>query len=219
MKQKIILGAAFVALAATSPAVLEAQQLPPAVIAVVNRNQIARDCTPCAAALGTLNQQRTALQALETQLVTPLQNEGNAIRTALQALPQGTQPDATLQQRMQAFENNRQTASNRLQAQGEQISQNEQYIVRQILQRMQPLIQNVANQRGATLTLDATDTLTLSPALDITAGVLALMNQNTAPFATTAPAPAPAPAPAGARPATPTPPAPAQPNRPRPQGR
>ena len=219
MKTKIILGAAFVALAAAAPAVLQAQQLPPAVIAVVNRNQIARDCTPCAAAIATLNQQRQQLQTLGQQLVTPLQNEGTAIQTAVNALPQGVQPDATLQQRIAAFNANRESVGTRLQTQEQQVSANEAYIVRQILQRMAPMIQNVANQRGATVTLDSTDTIFASPQVDITPAVLALMNANTAPFATTAPPPPPAPAPAGARPATPTPPAPAQPNRPRPQGR
>lgn len=218
MKTKIILGAAFVALAAAAPVVLQAQQLPPAIVAVVNRNQIARDCTPCAAAIATLNQQRQQLQALEQQLAAPLTNEGNAIRTALQALPQGGQPDAALQQRMQAFETNRQSAAQRLSAQNDQVERNQQYIIQQILLRMQPMIQQVANQRGAAVTLDSTDTLTVSPQLDITPAVLALMNANTAAFVTTAPAQAPAPAPAGARPATPTP-APATPGRPRPQGR
>ena len=50
MKTKIILGAAFVALAATAPAVLQAQQLPAPVIAVVNTDQIFATCTQCAAA-------------------------------------------------------------------------------------------------------------------------------------------------------------------------
>src|SRR6185503_3288347 len=140
MKTKILLGAAFVALAAAAPAVLQAQQLPPAVVAVVNRNQLARDCTPCAVALQNVNHQRQQVAQLEQQLVTPLQNEGNAIRTALQALPAGSQPDAALQQRMQNFENNRANAQNQLAARGAQVERNEQYIVQQILVRMQPLI-------------------------------------------------------------------------------
>lgn len=220
MKTKIILGAAFVALAAAAPAVLQAQQLPPAVIAVVNRNQIARDCTPCAAAIANLNQQRTSLQQLEQTLTAPLINERNAIAAAVQALPQNAQPDAALQARMQAFDTNRNNASNQLTQRGQQLERNQQYIIQQILVRMQPMIQQVANQRGATVTLDSESTLVASPAIDITTAVLALMNANTAAFATTAPPPpaAPAPAPAGTRPATPTP-APATPNRPRPQGR
>jgi len=67
----------------------------------------------------------------------------------------------------------------------------------------------------ATIVLDSSQALISSPALDLTAPVLAIVNQNTAPFNVNAPAPTPAPAAAG-RPATP---APATPNRPRPQGR
>jgi Skp family chaperone for outer membrane proteins len=213
MKTKILLGAAFVALAAAAPAVLQAQQLPPAVIAVVNRNQVARDCTPCAAAIANLSQQRTSLQQFETQLTTPLVNERNAIAAAVQALPQGAQPDAALQQRMQTFDTNRTNASNQLTARGQQLERNQQYIIQQILVRMQPMIQQVANQRGASLTLDADSALVVSPQIDITPAVLALMNANTAAFSTTAPPP-----PATPAPATPTP-APGTPPRPRPQGR
>ncbi|MGZ8336069.1 MAG: hypothetical protein ACXWU1_05345, partial [Allosphingosinicella sp.] len=44
--------------------------------------------------------QDTALEQRRTQLATPLQTEANAIDTALRALPQGTQPDAAMQQRV-----------------------------------------------------------------------------------------------------------------------
>lgn len=220
MKKTYLLGSAIAVLVAAAPAVLQAQQLPPAVVAVVNRTQIARDCTPCAAALQNLSQQGQQYQQFEQQQLQPLQNEGNAIRTALQALPQGGQPDAQLTQRIQTFENNRTNVQNQLAARQEQIRRNEQYIVNQILMRMQPLIQQISTQRGATLTIDSGDALFAAPQIDITPAVLALMNQNTAAFATVAPAPTP-PAPAAARPGTPAPatPAPAQPNRPRPQGR
>jgi hypothetical protein len=85
-------------------------------------------------------------------------------------------------------------------------------VVNQIIQRMQPLIQQAATARGASVTLDASTVLTFAPQLDITPAVLALMNQNAAPFGTTAPPPAQPPAQAPAA-------TPAQPNRPRPQGR
>jgi len=65
------------------------------------------------------------------------------------------------------------------------------------------------------MVVDRAAALEVSPAVDVTAQVLAIMNQNTAPFNVNAPAQAPATAPA-TRPAT----APATtPPRPRPQGR
>ncbi|HTU11067.1 MAG TPA: OmpH family outer membrane protein [Allosphingosinicella sp.] len=218
MKKTIILGAAFAALAVAAPAVMQAQQLPPAVVAVVNRDQIAQQCTQCTVATTALNAQGQQYQARETQLLTPLRAEGQAIQTAINALPQGGQPDAALAARIQTFQTNSQAAERELGTAQQNLRRNQQHVISQIIQRMQPLIQQAANARGATVTLDASTILSFSPQIDITPQVLALMNQNATPFGTTAPPPPQAPAQTGARPATPTP-APAQPNRPRPQGR
>jgi Skp family chaperone for outer membrane proteins len=220
MKTKIILGAAFVALASAAPAVLQAQQLPQAVIATVNRSQIARDCAQCVVATNALNQQGQQYQAREQQLVGPLQTEQQAIQTAINALPQGGQPDQALQNRIRTWETNRDAAQAELARAQQTLQRNQQWVVGQILQRMQPLIIQVAQQRGASVAMDTSDLLWASPQLDITPAVMALMNQNAAPFTAVAPPPqqrpAAVPAPAGTRPPTP---APAQPNRPRPQGR
>ena len=66
MKTKILLGAAFVALAASAPAVLQAQQLPAPVIAVVNTDQIFTTCTQCAAANTQLQAQAAGVLAVES---------------------------------------------------------------------------------------------------------------------------------------------------------
>ena len=220
MKTKILLGAAFVALASTAPVVLQAQQLPQAVVAVVNRSQIAQQCTQCVAATNALNAQGQQYQAREQQLVGPLQTEQNAIQTAINALPQGGQPDQTLQNRIRTWETNRDAAQAELARAQQTLQRNQQFVVQQILQRMQPLIVQVTQQRGASIAMDSSDLLFASPQLDITPAVMALMNQNAAAFNPVAPPPqqrpAATPAPAGTRPPAP---APAQPNRPRPQGR
>jgi outer membrane protein len=214
---RLLLGTAFAALALATPVAAQAQQLPPAVIAVVDRDRIAGSCTQCAAATAQLNAQGQAYQARETQLLTPLRTEGQAIQTALNALPQGGQPDAALQARAQTFDTNRQAAERELGQAQATIRRNQQFVVSQIIERMNPLIQQVTRERGANLAMDVSLTLATNPAINITDAVLALMNQNNTPFNVTAPPPAaPAAQPPGARPATPPP---AQPNRPRPQGR
>jgi len=91
---RLILNTTLAALALASPAVAVAQQLPAAVIAVVDRDQIATTCTQCVAATQQLQAQGTAYQQRETQLTTPLNTEGQAIQAAINALPQGGQPDA-----------------------------------------------------------------------------------------------------------------------------
>jgi Skp family chaperone for outer membrane proteins len=213
MKNKLLFGSALAGLAIAAPLTLSAQQLPPAAVAVVNQNQIAQQCTQCAAALQQLQSQGQQLQARAQQLGTPLQTEEQAIRAAIAALPQGGQPDAALQARIRTFQTNQNAAQNELTGRQETLRRNEAYVLNQIGQRLTPLVQQIALQRGATVTLDSSQVVQSSPAIDITPAVLALMNLNNTPFSTTAPPPAPAPA-------TPTAtPAPAQPNRPRPSGR
>ncbi|HYD11816.1 MAG TPA: OmpH family outer membrane protein [Allosphingosinicella sp.] len=213
MKTKIILGAAFVALAATAPAVLQAQQLPAPVIAVVNTDQIFGTCTQCAAANTQLQAQANQLQQRVQALQTQIQTEGNAIEPLIRAL-NGAQPDAALTTRIQNFQTMQQNAEREIAASRERIQRNVNFVRQQIGQRVQPAIATVQQQRGATIVVDTSQVLASSPALDITPAVLAIVNQNATPLNVNAPQQA-----APARPGTPTPPAPAQPNRPRPQGR
>jgi len=216
MKTKIILGAAFVALAATAPAVLQAQQLPAPVIAVVNTDQIFGTCTQCVAAQTQIQAQATALQQRVQALQTQIQTEGNAIEPLVQnQTPEQIRANAALATRIQAFQTMQQNAEREITQSRERVQRNLNFVRQQIGERIRPAIATVQQQRGATIVLDTSQVLSSSPALDVTPAVLAIVNQNSAPFNVNAPAPTPAPAAAG-RPATP---APATPNRPRPQGR
>lgn len=194
------------------PVAAQAQQLPAAVVAVVDRDEIARTCTQCAAAGQQLQAQVNAYQQRETQLATQVQTEQRAIEAALNAVPQGQQPPAALQTRIQAFQTLRSNAANELGPRQDQLRRNQAFLVQQILQRMDPLITQVMQQRGANIAVDVGSTVAHQQALNITAAVLALMNANTAAFNVNAPAqqqPAQQPA------ATPQ----QQQQRPRPQGR
>jgi outer membrane protein len=215
---KYLLSSAIAGLALATPMAASAQAIPGAVIAVVDRDRIATSCTQCAVAAQQIQAQIQQFQARETQLTTPLQTEGQAIQTAINAIPQGGQPDPALRARLQTFQGNQQAAERELSQRQETINRNRQFLVQQIVTRMDPLVGQVTRERGANLALDVATTLAHNPALDVTDAVLALMNQNAAPFSVTAPAPAqpPAAAPTAPRPAG-TPP-PATP-RPRPQGR
>jgi outer membrane protein len=210
---KQLFSAAIAALALAAPVAASAQQLPPAVVAVIDRDRIAATCAQCAAASQQLQAQITALQQREQQLTAPLQTEGQAIQALINALPQGGQPDAALQARARTWETNRTAAANELQQRQETVRRNQGFVVNQILQRMNPLIQQVMQQRGANVALDLDATLAHNQAINVTAAVLALMNANTTPFNVTAPPPQQPAAQPAAQPAQP------QQNRPRPQGR
>ena len=185
---RLILNTTLAALALASPAVAVAQQLPAAVIAVVDRDQIATTCTQCVAATQQLQAQGTAYQQREQQLTAPLNTEGQAIQTAINALPQGGQPDAALQARIQTYRNNQKAAATELQGRQETIRRNQMFVVRQMTERMDPLIGQVTRSRGANIAVDISATLAHNPAINVTADVLALMNQNNTPFNVNAPA-------------------------------
>ena len=217
MKKKIILGAAFVALAAAAPAVLQAQQLPAPSIAVVNTDQIFATCTQCTVAQAAIQGQATQLQQRIQTLQSQVQTEAAALEPLVRAL-NGAQPDAALATRIQNFNTMRENADRELTASRQRVERNLNFVRQQIGQRIQPAIQTVAQQRNANIVLDASQVLTSAPTLDITAAVLAIVNQNSTPLNVNAPPP-PATAPAPVSPGRPGTPAPTTPARPRPQGR
>jgi Skp family chaperone for outer membrane proteins len=202
----IILGSAAAVLALAIAPAASAQQLPPAVIAVVDTDQILTQCTACVAANGQLQVQQQQAQARAQQLQAPLQTEGQAIQTALGAL-QGRPADAALQARARTWENQRDAANRELQGREETLRRNIGFVRQQILQRLAPVVQQVAQQRGASIALDANATLWASPALDITPAVLAGLNAALPSVNVNAPPPQQqqAPAPAAQQPAPPRP--------------
>lgn len=169
------------------PAAAEAQRAPAAAIVVVDSNRAARECNACRTALQSLQSQAQALQTRVQTLSTQLQPERTSLETAVNAL--GTrQPDAALQQRIRAFQQREQQANQEL-ARGQQNLQSIQAnIVRQINERMGPVVNQVMAARGANLVLDTDARLASSPALDVTAAVIAGLN-SALPSITVAPLP------------------------------
>jgi len=88
---------------ALAPQVASAQNVPAAVVIIVDGNKAGTECTACRTALTQLQQQGQAIQTLRQQLATPLQTEGQQLQTAIDAL-KGKQPDAALQARITAFQ-------------------------------------------------------------------------------------------------------------------
>ena len=186
---KLTFGQLAAATAMTLSVAAQAQQLPAASIGVVDTDRIIRECTTCVAANTQLQAQVQQLQQRAQALGTPLQTEETALQTAVNAIPQGGQPDAALSARIQAFRTNQENAQREIAGRQQQIERNVAFIRQQIGQRLQPAIQQVAQQRGATIVLDRNATLNASPSVDITPAVLAIVNQNTTPLNVNAPPP------------------------------
>ena len=184
---KTILSAAALAAAVLAPAAASAQNLPAAVVAVVNLERVTAECTSCKTASAALRSQVTALENRQRALATPLETEAKALQAAVDAL-KGAQPDAALQARVRAFQQKQQQGAQEVQRQQQQIQRNQAYIQQQIGQKLGPIYRQVMQRRGANLMVETGTTLAAGASLDVTNDVLAALNAALPTIATTAPA-------------------------------
>ena len=198
--KKIILGAALSALALGVPGVAYAQKAPSAMIVVVNTDRVYRECTACVAAQGQLQALVNSSRTRAQELGQPLQTERQSLEEAAQALRNQsgaarTSAETALNTRLQAFQQ-KQTAAQQELAQAEQNIQSTQAnVLRQINERLNPIISQVMNARGANVALDTNATLARAANLDVTNQVLAQLNA-ALPSVSVTPLPAPATTPA-----------------------
>lgn len=182
----LLVSAAFAA-ALLTPAAASAQALPAAVVAVVDLDRVTAECNACKTAQAALKSQVEAYQTREKSLATPLQTEQKSIQAAVDAL-KGKEPDAALKTRVQAFQTKQQQAAQELQNQQQQIQRNQQYISKQIQDKLDPIYRQVMQRRGATVLIEAGATLATSQSVDVTNDILAGLNSALPSIVTTAPA-------------------------------
>lgn len=206
--KKLLLAAAASAVLASPVA---AQRVPQPSVAVVDTGRIYRDCTACRAATATLQTQIQQLNTRRTQLGQPIQSELQSIQQAAQAArnQQGAAAEATqrtLNQRLQTLQQRETTANQELQRLATNVQSTQANVARQINARLDPIISQVAQQRGANIAVDTQATLWAANTLDITDAVLAELNRQLPSVSVT-----PLPQQPGQQPA--------QQQQPRPQGR
>jgi outer membrane protein len=173
--RKNILMAAIAATMITVPTTVSAQRLPARVVAVVDTGNFYSDCTACAAARTQLQSQATALQTRQKTLTDQLRPEGQQLSTAVNAL-NGKQPDAALQARIKAFQDKEQAANQELQQGQQRLQSTQANILRQINERLNPIINQAMTARGANVAMDVDATLAHAATVNITADVLARLN-------------------------------------------
>lgn len=191
---KLTFGATAAALALAMPGVVQAQAIPPAVVAVVDTQRVLTQCTACVAANQQLQTQSQQLDQRVQQLSQPLQTEQQAIQAAVNALPQGQDPDAALQQRIQSFQTQTQNAQTEIQGRRQQLQRNASYVLEQLETPLNTAITQIMQQRGATIAMDRAATLAINPAVEITDAVLAALNAAVTSVNVNAPPPAQQPA-------------------------
>lgn len=190
---KTLLISAALAAAVVAPSAASAQAIPAAVVAVVDLDRVTAECNACKTAQAALRGQVEAYRTREQTLATPLETEQKSIQTAIDAL-KGKEPDAALKARVQSFQAKQQTAAQELSSQQQQIQRNQQYIQKQIQDKLGPIYQQVMQRRGANVLVEVGTTLAAAQNVDVTNDVLASLNASLPTIATTAPA---APAPQG----------------------
>ena len=169
------------------PAAAPAQGIPAAVIAVVDLEKVTADCNACKTAAASLRTKASALQARGKALGAPLETEQKSIQAAIDAL-KGAEPDAALQARIKAFEAKRQAGAAEMSRSQEQLQRDQQYIQKQIGDKLGPIYQQVMQKRGANVMLETGSTLATTTTVDVTPDVVAGLNVALPSIATTAPA-------------------------------
>jgi outer membrane protein len=172
---------------AISPSAAYAQAIPAAVIAVVDLEKVTAQCNACKTASAALRSQVTGLQNHQQSLAAPLQTEQKSIQAAIDAL-NGKDPDAALQARVRAFQTKQQQAEQELGGQQQQIQRNQQYVQKQIADKLGPIYTQVMQRRGANMMVEIGQTLASGASLDVTNDVLTALNSALPSVATTAPA-------------------------------
>ena len=184
---KKLLITALLATVAMVPAAAHAQAIPGAVVAVVDLEKITANCNACRTAKAALQSQITSLQNRQATLAAPLQTEGKSIQTALDAL-NGKEPDAALKSRAQAWDAKRQQAAQEVARGEQQIQANNQYVQKQIADKLGPIYSQVMQKRGANVMVEIGQTLASGANLDVTNDVLTALNAALPSIQTTAPA-------------------------------
>ena len=172
----LILSAAMAASLIAIPTAASAQRVPAAVVVVVDTDRVYRECTACRAAQTQLQSQVTALRNRQQTLQTQLQTEGQPLQQQVQAL-QGRQPDAALRQRLEQFQQKQEQANRELAQGQERLQSTQANVLRQINERLGPIVNQVMTARGGNLAVSSEAALAHAPAVDVTSDVLARLNQ------------------------------------------
>jgi len=178
---------ASLAASAVIPSAVQAQAIPPAIVAVVDLDRVTRECNACKTASAALQSQFTAEDSRERALAAPLQTEQQAIQTAINAL-NGKEPDAALKTRAQTFQTKLQQAQEQAARGQQQIKNNQQYVQKQIVDKLGPIYRQVMQRRGANIMVEQGATLAAANTVDVTTDIIAALNTALPTIQTTAPA-------------------------------
>jgi Skp family chaperone for outer membrane proteins len=100
----------------------------------------------------------------------------------------GAEPDAALKARISAFQTRQQNGAQELQRQQDQIKRNQQYVQKQIADKLGPIYSQVMQRRGANIMVEQGATLATATSLYVTTDVIGALNTAMPTIQTVAPA-------------------------------
>ena len=169
--KKLTLSAAAIAGALTIAGPAQAQS-----ILVVDTDRIVSECTACRAAATQLQSQIQQGRTRAQQLEASLKPEAEAIQKAVQALG-NKQPDAALQQRVNAFRTKQQQGATELSNRENTIQSTQAHMQQQIATRLVQVVEQSRARRRASIVVTKGNTLASDSSIDITGEILTALNQ------------------------------------------
>jgi outer membrane protein len=187
MMKKLVIALAL-ASAATVAAPVAAQTLPPAVIVVVNLDQVFQD-----SAAGKIAQTelKTRLDGIQSRLASLRTSFGAEEQTLAKSQPPQTATPAVIQAwqaKVKDFTTRKTQAEQELQKRDQDFQASRQYVLKQINDGAQPIITQIMKERGASIAVPEGATLQHAASIDVTTDVIARLDKSLPRVSSTAPA-------------------------------
>jgi outer membrane protein len=186
--KKLIIALALATAAVSAP--VAAQTLPPAVIIIVNMDQVFQQSAAGKAAQAEL---KTRLDGIQARLASLRTSFGTEEQTLSQTRPTAPGPAATAwEAKVKDFTTRKTQAEQELAKRDADFQASRQSVLKQINDGAQPIITTIMKERGATIALAEGATLQHSAAIDVTSDVIARIDKALPRVSTATPAATPA---------------------------
>ncbi len=188
--KKLLISLALASAAIAAP--VAAQTLPPAVIVIVDLDQIFQTSAAGKLAQSELKARLDSIQARVASLRTSFSAEEETLGKTRPPQTAAPAAIAAWEAKAKDYQTRRTQAEAELQQRDKDFQASRQYVLKQISDGAQPIITQVMKERGATIALAEGATIQHASSIDVTADVVARLDKALPRVSTTAPTGAPA---------------------------
>jgi len=166
---------------------LAAQTLPPAVIVVINMEQVYAGSAAGKQAQAELKTKIDAIQARANTLRTQFGAEEDALAKS-QPAPTNAAARPAWEAKVRDFQSRQQTAQTELSNREKEFQASRQYVLKQITDASNPIMTTIMRERGASIAMPEGATLQHSASIDVTNDLIARLDKALPRVSTTPPA-------------------------------